>query len=745
MWSRSQLWLKSNQFQAILDGLSIQVAILDRTGKIVATNQAWNNNSDVGLLIRNASLGDNYLDLCRSVNNSHQDTAKLVIQAIEEIINHQREEFKLEYCSDRNNQKNWFIINLKRLSDADSMVVLISQENVTEYKQMESSLRSVAEGTAYTTGQDFFYSLVYHLTCALAVDYAFVTECLEKQAPPQVRTLAFWCKQDFGQNFQYLLAHTPCQKVINGLPCHYPNNLQKIFPLDLDLIKYKAESYIGVPLINSFNKVLGHLAVISERSIEDGSLKLSILKIFAARATAELERKRAEEQLIHDALHDELTGLPNRNLFSDHLKRVLKKYQRNPNDKFAVLFLDLDRFKVVNDSLGHTSGDLLLIQIAKRIQACLRASDLLARLGGDEFAILLEGIKTSADVTKFAKRIQKSLTLPFWLGSHEVFTSASIGIALSDLSLDSSEELLRNADIAMYKAKALGKSRYELFDATLHIEVVNRLRLETDFRRALDKKELQLHYQPIISLVNEQVVGFEALVRWQHPQRGYVCPEEFISLAEETGMIIPLGWWVLQEACYQLREWQINFNNPILTVGVNFSQKQLSQANLADSLLQILETTGLEAKSLRLEITESMLMDDIEATMNTLSQLKAIGIQLYLDDFGTGYSSLSYLHSLPIDALKIDRSFIKNIHQEGKNSKIVEAIVMMAKSLELKVIAEGIETPIQLAKLQELQCLYGQGYLFSPALNPQSLQLWLNNSVAQRQNKSSSWRNPNNT
>ncbi|MGK7947750.1 MAG: EAL domain-containing protein [Xenococcaceae cyanobacterium] len=744
MLSSSSLWPKSDEFQSVLDGLSTQVAVLDRTGKIVATNQAWRNNTDIGLLVTNAGIGDNYLNLCRSVKNSHKDNAQLVAQAIEEIINDRREEFKLEYSSNLSRQKNWFVINLKQIIDNNSTGVLISQDNITEYKQMEFSLRSVAEGTANTTGQDFFYSLVYHLTRALAVDYVLVTECLEHQNPSKVRTLAFWSKENFAPNFEYSLTNTPCQKVINGLPCYYPRSLQKIFPLDSDLIKYNAESYVGVPLVNSGDRVLGHLAVMGESPIEDGSLELSILQIFAARATAELERKRAEEKLIHDALHDELTGLPNRNLFSEHLQRVLKKYQRNPNHKFAVLFLDLDRFKVINDSLGHSSGDRLLIQIAKRIQGCLRKSDLLARLGGDEFAILLEGITTVTDATKFAQRIQDCLTIPFWLGSHEVFSSASIGIALCDKSSDSAEELLRNADIAMYKAKASGKSRYELFDATLHIKVVDRLKLETDFRRALDNGGLRLYYQPIVSLKQKQVVGFEALARWRHPQKGYICPEEFIALAEETGMIIPFGWWILQEACYQLREWQIEFNRPDLTVGVNFSQKQLSQANLAESLLQILETTGIAARSLRLEITESMLMDNIEVTMKSLSELKAIGIQLYLDDFGTGYSSLSYLHSLPIDALKIDRSFIKNIDREEKNSKIIKAIIMMAKSLELKVIAEGIETKMQQAKLQELQCLYGQGYLFSRPLSSQSLQLWLNSQVTKKNNREIFGQNPNN-
>ena len=539
--------------------------------------------------------------------------------------------------------------------------------------------------------------------------------------------MAFWCKQDFGQNFEYNLANTPCQQVIGGSSCHYPKNLQKIFPQDLELIKLNAESYIGVPLVNSSGKILGHLVVIDERPIEDGSTELAILKIFAARAAAELERQKVEEQLAHDALYDRLTDLPNRYFFSNHLNRALEKYRRDCERKFAVFFLDLDRFKYVNDSLGHNSGDLLLVAIAQKLRTCLRASDILARLGGDEFAILLEDIHSFNEATRLAERIQQSLESPFHLGIHEVFTSVSIGIAFSEPGLDSPEELLRNADIAMYKAKALGKTRYELFDETLHIEVVNRLLLETDFRHSLDRGEFRLHYQPVISLVDGRVIGFEALVRWQHPQRGCVSPEEFIPLAEETGMIISLGWWILQEVCYQLREWQIQFNNPSLTIGVNISQKQFSQPHLIDSLIQILQTTGLEAHSLQLEITESLLMDNTQATMETLRQLKALGCQLHLDDFGTGYSSLSYLHSLPIDVLKIDRSFVEAIDSEGNNSEMVEAIVMMAKSLGLKVIAEGIETKTQLAKLQTLQCLYGQGYLFAQPLDPRSLSTWLNN------------------
>ncbi|HEY9767990.1 MAG TPA: EAL domain-containing protein [Coleofasciculaceae cyanobacterium] len=726
MLQDSQLSSTPQLSQATFDAFDSQIALLDRSGEIVVLNKAWKNNSINSCLSKNTSVGENYLNICKCRVGRDCKLLKQIAREIEAIANLEKTEFRFNYSNEHLNQKNWLAIHVKQIKQGDWFGVLIIQEDITKYMQTELSLRSVVEGTAAVTGEDFFYSLVYHLSCALSVSYAFVTKCIERTIPERVCTLAFWCKEDFGQNFEYNIANTPCEQVIGGLSCYYPRNLQNIFPEDHDLYRLKAESYVGVPLINSSGKILGHLVVIHERSMEDGSIELSILKIFAARAAAELERQKAEQKLAYDALYDRLTDLPNRHLLSNHLNRALEKYRRDRNGKFAVFFLDLDRFKYVNDSLGHKSGDLLLMGISQRLKTCLRKSDILARLGGDEFAILLEEIQSLDEATKLAARIQQSLQTPFHLGIHEVFTSVSIGIAFSKPGVDSPEELLRNADIAMYKAKALGKSRYELFDETLHVQVVNRLHLETDFHHSLNRGEFRLHYQPIISLVDGRVTGFEALARWQHPQRGYVAPEEFIALAEETGMIIPLGWWILQEVCYQLREWQIQLNNSSLTMGVNISQKQFSQPRLLDSLVQILQTTGLEAYSLRLEITESLLMQDTQATMQTLTQLKALGCQLHLDDFGTGYSSLNYLHSLPIDALKIDRSFVEAIDSEGNNSEIVEAIVMMAKSLGLGVIAEGIETEAQLAKLQTLQCLYGQGYLFTKPLDARSLHTWLN-------------------
>ena len=712
-------------FQATFDAFDSQIALLDRAGEIIALNQAWKNNSINNSLTKNTRLGDNYLNICQTIAGSEKELGIKIATEIKAIARLEKTESILNYSNEYFDQENHLVIQIRQVKQDDWLGILVIQENMTKQMQTEISLRSVVEGTAAVTGEDFFYSLVYHLTCALSVNYAFVTECIEETDPERVCTLAFWCKDDFGKNFEYDITNTPCEQVIAGSSCHYPNNLRQIFPLDNDLIPLNAESYVGVPLVNASGKILGHLVVIDDRPMEDGSTELSILRIFAARAAAEIERQKAERQLAYDALYDSLTDLPNRHLLDNYLNRALEKYRRDPNLKFAVFFLDLDRFKYVNDSLGHKSGDLLLVRIAQRLKTCLRASDILARLGGDEFAILLEDIETLNEASKLAERIHQSLEPPFHLGIHEVFTSVSIGIAFSEPNLTSSEDLLRNADIAMYKAKAIGSNKYELFDESLHTQVVNRLHLETDFHRSLDRGEFRLHYQPIISLLDGRVVGFEALARWQHPQRGYVSPEEFIALAEETGTIVPFGWWILQEVCYQLKEWQLRYNNPNLTVGVNISQKQFSQPRLIDSLSQILQTTGLEASCLQLEITESLLMEDPKITMETLKQLKALGCQLHLDDFGTGYSSLSYLHRLPIDALKIDRSFVKAIDAEGNNSEIVEAIVMMAKSLGLEVIAEGIETETQLIKLKDLQCLYGQGYLFTKPLDPHSLSKWL--------------------
>ncbi|MFQ5992930.1 MAG: putative bifunctional diguanylate cyclase/phosphodiesterase, partial [Nitrospiraceae bacterium] len=436
------------------------------------------------------------------------------------------------------------------------------------------------------------------------------------------------------------------------------------------------------------------------------------------------ERKRAEEQLLHDAFHDRLTGLPNRALFMDQLGRSLKHTKRREDYLIGVLLLDLDHFKVINDSLGHLIGDHLLIAIARRLETSLRSSDMVARLGGDEFAILLKDIKDVSEATFVTDRIQKTLTLPFNLDGHEVFTTASIGIALSSTRYDRPEDLLRNADTAMYRAKAHGRACHEVFDRAMHDHAVARLQLETDLRRAIERKELQLHYQPIVLLESGRIAGFEALVRWRHSHRGSVAPVEFIPVAEETGLIIALNRWMLREACRQTRIWQAQFPvSPPLAMSMNLSGKQFMQSDLVEQIDQILKETGLEPSSLRLEITESAIMEYADAATAMLRQLRSRGVQLCLDDFGTGYSSLSYLHHFPIGILKIDRSFVNQMIGGGEHAEIVRAIVTLAHNLGMTVVAEGVETVEQLAHLRALQCPYGQGYLFSEPVDSEAVDI----------------------
>ncbi|MEH1942113.1 MAG: EAL domain-containing protein [Nostoc sp.] len=497
--------------------------------------------------------------------------------------------------------------------------------------------------------------------------------------------------------------------------------LQQVF-------KTKQETEFECSLAIAFQIKHYHTRLVPELA-SDGSV-FFVLSI-ARNITA---LKLAEAQLIHDAFHDILTGLPNRALFMERLERSLMQAKRRANYKFAVLFLDLDRFKVVNDSLGHMIGDQLLTALARRLENCLRSGDTVARLGGDEFTILLDDLNNINDVTSVVERIQEALTSAFQLSGYEVFTTVSIGIALSNGSYNLPEELLRDADIAMYRAKALGKARHEIFDSTMYTQVTKLLELEMDLRRAVERQEFQVYYQPIVLLETYKIIGFEALVRWQHPQHGLIPPDSFIPLAEETGLIIPIGYWVLGEACRQMRAWQVQFpTDPPLTISVNLSTKQFSQPGLIDKINQIMQETGLEPGSLKLEITESVLMENIQLAAFMLLQLQQMNIQLHLDDFGIGYSSLSYLHRFPSNALKIDRSFIAKIGANGENLEIVQAIVTLAQSLNIDVIAEGLETLEQLAQLRTMKCKYAQGYFFSQALDSKSVETLIASGIQPRQ------------
>ncbi len=441
-------------------------------------------------------------------------------------------------------------------------------------------------------------------------------------------------------------------------------------------------------------------------------------------------RKQAEDQLLHIALHDELTGLANRALFTNRLDRAIARTNRQ-QAAFAVLFLDLDRFKVINDSLGHLVGDQLLVATAERLRRCLRSSDTCARLGGDEFAILLEDIQESDDAMTLVERISAELREPFRLAGQEVFVNASIGLVLDTERYTDKAALLRDADTAMYCSKAAGRGCYTVFTPNMHEQAMTLLHLEADLRRALERQELQLFYQPILALNNQRLTGFEALLRWQHPTRGLLLPAEFIPVAEETGLIISIGWWVLREACAQMQQWQAEFKlESHLTMSVNLSGKQFSQPDLVAQIAQILQETGLEPQRLKLEITESVIMTNADAAVQMMQQLKAIGVQLAMDDFGTGYSSLSYLHRFPIDTLKIDRSFIDSADSDLEKLEITRTVIALAWNLGMNVAAEGIETDRQMAQLKLFKCGLGQGFLFSHPLDRQATAEWLNQGLA---------------
>jgi diguanylate cyclase (GGDEF)-like protein len=437
------------------------------------------------------------------------------------------------------------------------------------------------------------------------------------------------------------------------------------------------------------------------------------------RISRELEESR--EHFRYVAFHDTLTNLPNRALLNNHLQLSIDRAKIESSHLFALLFLDLDRFKNINDSLGHVAGDQMLISTARRLEECLRPVDMVARLGGDEFAILLNGVEEHADVIRVAERVQRELTRPLNLNGHEVYTTASMGITLSTNGYEHPENILRDADTAMYHAKEKGKARYEIFDAVMHARAVARLQLENDLRRALERHELAVYYQPIISLADGRISGFEALVRWHHPQRGFVSPADFIPIAEETGLIIELGRWVLEESCRQMHAWHLLYpGEKPLTISVNLSGKQFTQSNLIDQIKQIMNETGLDPRSLKLEITESVVMENAEIASSMLQQLRALGVKLSIDDFGTGYSSLSYLHRFPVNTLKIDRSFISRLGAGDENTEIVRTILTLANNLSMDVVAEGVETEKHLQLLREMQCQYAQGYLFSKAVDSDS-------------------------
>jgi diguanylate cyclase (GGDEF)-like protein/PAS domain S-box-containing protein len=556
------------------------------------------------------------------------------------------------------------------------------------------------------------------------------------------------------QRFQALVQHSSEVVILvnrNGLVEYVSESMSRVFGYGEDFLLARPLSEIFAA--DAGRRLRGGLAEVAQRPYgvlelelplqhRDGhqcTVQITITNLLDNPAVSGLvlntrdisERRQLEDQLSHQAFHDNLTSLANRALFKDRVEHALQRSTRQ-TPSVAVLFLDLDGFKEVNDSLGHAAGDRLLIQVGQRLGACVRPSDTVARFGGDEFAVLIEDASDDLEVAAVADRVLEGLRQPFKVNGRELHVSGSMGIARMDPDVDGVDQLLRNADLAMYRAKAAGQGGFERYDPGMHTQLVERMQLETDLRRALDDGELFLHYQPTIELASGQITGAEALARWGHPTRGLVPPTEFIPLAEASGLIQRLGAWVLREACRQAAVWQQanSQRDRPFSLSVNLSGKQLQHEQVVDDVAQALAESGLPPQSLVLEMTESILLDDSETVLDILRQLKGLGARLAIDDFGTGYSSLSYLHRFPVDILKIDRSFVERLSHSSDNAELARTVVRLGQSLQLQTVAEGIEDSTQFLALRRMGCDIGQGYYFGRPMPGQDLGRLLGDELA---------------
>jgi diguanylate cyclase (GGDEF)-like protein/PAS domain S-box-containing protein len=687
--------LLSQQQSAILNALPANIALVDSAGQIITVNEGWKKFALANDFSGNdCDTGNNYLVACEPRPGNANGDAALATAGIRDVLTGAAGQFEMEYPCHSPLEQRWFRMLARPFGEHDTAGAVVMHLDVTDHAVADEKLR-LSENRyhrLFDTARDGILILNH------------ITRKITDANPFMVELLGYSRNELVGKELWEI-----------GLVKDEAASIAAFKALqEIGYIRYE-----DLPLETKDGK-RREVEFISNGYEEDG------LQVIQCNIRDITDRKVVEERIIHEAFHDKLTSLPNRALFIEHLKKAIAHAERHHNYLYAVLYLDLDNFKTINDSLGHMAGDQFLVASARRLETTLRPEDVVARMGGDEFTILLNDIKSISDATRVANRVHNSLVLPFHIGGREVSSTASIGIALSTPEYKETEEVLRDADTAMYRAKALGRGRHEIFDPSMHENVMAKLKLESDLRLAVEREEFLLHYQPIMSLENNRLTGFEALIRWQHPERGLVPPNAFIPTAEATGLILPIGNWVLYEACRQLRQWQhARRGDPPLTINVNLSAKQFSQIDLVQQIESVLERTGIDARSLKLEITETAVMEHAEEAAAMLGQLKALGVKLHIDDFGTGYSSLSYLHRFPVDELKIDRLFVSRMGADDESSEIVETIIQLAHNLGMKVTAEGVETVEQLAQLRSLRCEYGQGYYFSKPVIAESARLMI--------------------
>ncbi len=586
--------------------------------------------------------------------------------------------------------------------------------DISERKRSERLLRQLAEGTSYAGSNEFFPALVRHLAEALEVRCAVLAECLH-EGLRRARVLALWMDGEWLSGYDYDVENTPCDTLLReGDLCIYRSGAQSHFPGNTRLAALEAECYLGATLRDTSGRIIGHLFAMDDRPLQDAERAQSIVRIFAARAAVELERKRAEDSMRFMAHHDALTLLPNRVLLQDRMQQAIAHANRHET-RIAVLFVDLDRFKNINDTLGHDAGDQGLKELAARLRTTLRESDTVARVGGDEFMAVIDDISEPRGVSDIAQKILDAVARPFVIEGQECHLTASIGIATYPDDGGDVQSLLKNADIAMYRAKGAGKNNYQFYSAQMNVHTVERLTLESRLRRAIESEEFVLYYQPKIKSASGRIVGAEALVRWQHPELGLIGPDRFIPVAEETGLIVSLGQQVLQAACAQASEWRRE-GLDAGRMAVNLSARQFIAGTLLDDVQRVLARTGLDPHCLELEITESVMMYNPEQAEKQMKQLSEAGVRLTIDDFGTGYSSLAYLKRFPINCVKIDRVFIRGVPLDGDDTAITRAVIALAHSLRISVVAEGVENGGQMAFLKAHGCDEIQGYVYSPPL-----------------------------
>lgn len=665
--------------RTVLDALPEHIAVLDSAGTIIDVNRAWREFADDnGLTMPDYCIGANYVAVARAARGRSSDGARQVADALDALLAGKRDQFHLEYPCHSPDRARWYTLRAVRIPGGGRARVAVAHEDVTacrlaqeKVRESEQLFRLMVEGSE----QLFFFTL--------DLDQRF------RYLSPSVQTVSGYSAEELlGEQYTLLLPQDAAPTL------HSPD--ASAAPSLETVLRHKDGRSVTVEVvagpIRRAGRVLGRHGFVRDIS----------------------QRAALENKLAYQAFHDDLTGLPNRALLMDRLQQATQAAQRHPDQQFAVLLMDLDRFKLVNDSLGHSVGDLVLVEVGKRLQHCVRPEDTITRLGGDEFCILLESVPDAMEAVRIAKRIEQALREPIRIGDRRIFPGASIGIALSETGFRQPEDMLRNADVAMYRAKSMGTG-YQLYDQQMHAHALQRLELESELRRALERDELYIEYQPIVSLRTGRTAGFEILTRWNHPRLGRVRPDIFIPVAEEIGTVLAVDSWALRQACRQLQEWRKRYGDLPLRMSVNLSGREFEQPGLVDRIREVLDETALDPAYLRLEITESVLLGSAQDVTELLHQLRALDIQLQIDDFGTGYSSLSYLHRFPIDALKIDRSFVSG--QGSESEALLGTIVNLAHSLGMDAVGEGVETLEQKHRLEEIGCDLGQGYLFSPPIS----------------------------